>query len=87
MGVKEELAESNPEALFADGFDDALVGIARRCGQPDLAIYDYELGVKVLMDRDGMSEEEAIEYMEFNVVGAWVGPNTPIWMAKVEEDD
>lgn len=82
MKIKEVLAENNPDALFADGYDDALVGIARRCGQPDLAVYDYNLGVKVLMERDGMTWEEAVEFIEYNTVGAWFGPNTPIWLVR-----
>ena len=80
--IRERLAEEFPETLLADGFDAALVGVARRCGQPTLAVYDYELGLQVLMERDGMTREEAIEYMEFNVVGAWVGPGTPIWLER-----
>jgi hypothetical protein len=79
------LEDENPKALFADGFDDALVGVARRCGQPTLAVYDYERGVDVLMRRDGMDYEEAVEWMEFNVVGAWVGEHTPIWLVQPEE--
>ena len=34
------------------------------------------------MERDGMSDEEAVEYFEFNVTGAWVGENTPIFFEK-----
>ena len=72
--------------LVADGFEGALVGYARRCGQPEIAIYDYEKAVQILMDRDGMSYEDAVEWMEFNVVGAWVGPGTPGWLVRDEDD-
>ena len=41
MTLREQIAEENPEALFADGLDEALVGMAVRCGQPVLAVYDY----------------------------------------------
>ncbi len=40
--VKLLLAEENENALLADGFDDALIGIARRCSQPTLAVYDID---------------------------------------------
>lgn len=73
------LSEENPSALLADGFEDAFVGVARRCGLPALAVYDYSLGVKLLIERDGVSYEDAVEWMEFNVVGAWAGEHTPIW--------
>jgi hypothetical protein len=83
--IRELLAEDNPEALLADGFEAAFVGIARRCGQPTLAVYDYDLCIQVLVKRDGMSEEEAQECLEFNSVGAWAGEHTPIWLVRSGE--
>ena len=38
------------------------------------------------MERDGMTREEAIEWMEFNVVGAWVGETTPIFVHEIPSD-
>jgi hypothetical protein len=32
------------------------------------------------MNRDGMSWEEAQEFFDFNIKGAWVGPNTPVFV-------
>ena len=80
IGVRKQLAEVNPQALLADGLDDALIGYARRCGQPELAVYDYDKAVSIFMSRDGMTYEEAVEFMEFNVVGAWMGENTPLFL-------
>ena len=77
--VKEFLREVNPEALFANGFDRALVGVAHRCSAPHLALYDRDICIDVLMTDDGMSQEEAEEYFSFNVEGAWVGENTPLF--------
>jgi hypothetical protein len=84
--LREQIAEENPEALFADGLDEALVGMAVRCGQPALAVYDYAKAVEAFMARDGMTYEEAVEWMDFNVVGAWFGPHTPVWLRRPEED-
>lgn len=78
--IKERLAEENSEALLADGLEGALVGIGHRCGQPALAVYDCERIIDVLVERDGMTREEAAEHMDFNIVGAWVGENTPIFL-------
>jgi len=82
--IADLLSDENPEALLADGFEAAFIGLSRRCGQPTLVTYDYNLGVEVLIQRDGMTYEEAVEWMEFNVVGAWVGPNTPVWLVRPE---
>ena len=59
------------ELVFADGFEDALIGIGRQFDK-EFAVYDYVLCVNILMQRDGMTSEEAIEFMEYNVVGAYV---------------
>jgi len=64
--------------LKADGFDDAIVGRGSRCGQPDILVYSVEKCIEILA-RD-MSYEDAEEFFEFNVVGAWVGDETPIWV-------
>ena len=73
---KEKIADLNPEALFADGFDDALIGYD---SSSFCAVYDYDKCLKVLVKRDGMSFAEAHEYMEFNVVSAYVGDFTPMF--------
>jgi len=73
----------NPDALIADGYDDAIIGIGSRCGQPDLIVYDVEKVIEILMQ--DMSEEEAREYFDFNIGGSWVGDGTPIWLHRRTE--
>lgn len=77
--IKEQLQEENPDALLADGFDAALIGIGRRISQPSLAIYSRKKCIEILSKE--MSYEDAEEYFEFNVSGAWMGPNTPIFIS------
>jgi hypothetical protein len=72
------VGERNEKALLADGFEGAFVGVARHPVQPTLAAHSVRKALRILVDRDGMSEEEAIEFFDFNVVGAWRGPHTPI---------
>lgn len=74
-----ELTEVNPEALTCDGLDEALVGIGRRCGQPTLAVYDFNKAV-TLLQSEGLTVDEAVEHLEFNTVGAWMGEQTPLWL-------
>lgn len=77
----DELTEYYGELVFADGFEDAFVGIVLQFNTP-LACYDYDKCVNVLIKRDGMSREAALEFMEFNVVGAYVGERTPAFLNK-----
>ena len=79
------IEDHNDEALTADGFDDAIIGIGERCGQPTLVAYDRTKCIQILIDRDGMDYEGAVEFFDFNVVGAWMGENTPIFITRWEE--
>ena len=62
--------------MKADGFEDAILGVCRRKGQADTVLYDQDTVIKILMD-DGLDYEEAVEYYENNIIGAWVGEGTP----------
>jgi len=66
--------------LLADGLDAAFLGVGRRCGQKDVAVYSIPKAIEVLRTRDGMTEAEAEEFLEFNSIGAWVGDETPVWL-------
>ena len=65
-----------------DGFDNAIIGVGERCTTDSMIVYDYDKMVKVLVTRDDMSYEEAEEYIDFNIVGAWIGDTTPIIVTK-----
>jgi len=81
MDVRDLISEWNEEALMADGFDEAILGISQRVGMEDVVAYDRDKCISVLMDRDGMSSEDAVEYFEFNVAGAYMGENTPVFIS------
>ncbi len=69
-------------ALIADGFDDALIGVAHRADGQTIAVYDYERCVEMLTQRDSMDYDGAVEFMDYNVVGAYVGTGTPLFVHK-----
>ncbi len=72
--------------MKAEGFDEAIIGVGRQFDRPDRLIYDYDKCVEILVERDDMSAEEAREYMDFNVLGAYVGEKTPIFKMEHYED-
>lgn len=85
--IDEWVDEAFPEQeiLMADGFEDAFLGVAVQFNKP-IAIIDYNKCLDILR-KDGMSLDEAEEYMEFNVTGAYVGENTPAFLFKFPELD
>ena len=76
------LAEHYEGLLLMDGYDDCFVGVCLRFGQEPIAIYDRSKVIRRLM-KDGMSEEEAVEFHEFNQIGAWVGDQTPAFLDRL----
>lgn len=75
--IRELIAESNPEALFADGFDEAIIGM---CENTRCAVYSVQKCVDVLIRDDGMTEEDAWEHLYYNAICGYVGEFTPIWV-------
>lgn len=72
--------------LFADGFDDAIIGMDMN-SEVYRAVYGIEKMIFILMHRDSMSEEEATEYLEYNVFSAYLGEGTPIYIYQMSADE
>ena len=68
----------DPRPLKMDGFDEAIIGLTDGASNGGLLVYDQGKIIKILMERDGMTEDDAYEYYAFNIAGAYVGPGTPI---------
>lgn len=69
--------------LTADGFDEAFIGIGHQFNRP-MAVYDTDKCFEIIM-RNGLTEEEAREHFEFNVLGAYVGEYTPMFLNRFKE--
>ena len=74
--LKETIANHNPEAMFADGHDHAIMGYS----SDGRVIYSVDQVVGGLVERDGMTPDEAVEFFNFNIGCAYVGDYTPIYM-------
>lgn len=76
----EESGYEDEGLLLADGYEPAFLGVAVSAGRKPVAVYDIDKCIEVLMDRDGMSYEEAEEFFSFNTLGAYVGEQTPLYI-------
>lgn len=81
---RDEIIEQYPDATFLfldpDNFDKAIIGVSEpRGGDDPLIVYDGRMIVELLME-DGMDEIEAQEYYEYNISGAWMGKQTPLYV-------
>jgi len=83
--AEEVLADANPDALFMDGLDEAIIGITvGQSGMSYVVVYDEQKIIEILMEDEELSEEDAWDHYGFNVQGAYVGENTPIIVKRPE---
>jgi hypothetical protein len=87
MGEIKDNELTEPAYIKADGFDDCLIGLGFRFGDRGTLIYDQKKVIKKLMQDSKMTEEEAFEYYEFNIIGAYVGENMPIFVSNFTMDE
>ena len=70
--------------VLVPGFEEAFIGLASRYDNEDIAVYDQERMIDILINRDDMSREEAWEYFEYNIRSAYYGERTPVYLTKIE---
>ena len=75
----EEIKEFAEGAIILDGLDEAIMGIAEEFGNGYRIVYSKSKVFGVLMNRDGMTEEEAIEFYEYNILGLYASPQNAIF--------
>lgn len=80
----DQAADEGLELVCADGFDDCIVGTGQQFNR-HFVVYDRDKVLEKLTS-DGMSHEEAEEFFEFNIVGAYVGESTPAFITFVPKE-
>ena len=72
---------SSDDILFADGLNEAIIGF-----EPNMlkVVYSRSKVIEILMK--DMSEEDAIEYAEYNTFNAYVGEKTPLWVDDMKNE-
>ena len=84
-----EFADHGDEELLLLGegdererFEPAILGIAHRFGMQPIVAYDYRKVIEIFAE--DMEYEEAVEYFDYNVIGAWVGEGTAVFIEMFE---
>jgi hypothetical protein len=80
--------EFSPECLRLEpreDFDPCIVGVVRRFNDTVL-LYDTAKVLAVFVAQ-GMTEDEAEEHFEYNVIGGWLGAGTPVFTVPLDTDD
>ena len=66
--------------MTADGFDEAVVGTITSYGRGESVLYSTEKIIGIMMERDGMSANEALEFFHYNILGSYNGEGMPAFL-------
>ena len=76
LGYENSIVFENPD------YDPAIIGVTEN---DDRVVYDFDLMVKHLVDTDGMTELEAIEFIEYNTIRSLpYMENAPVIIRRLE---
>lgn len=76
----EEINERAEGAIILDGLDDAILGIVEEFGNEYRILYSKSKIIEILVNRDDMTEEDAIEFYDYNILGLYASPQNPIFL-------
>jgi hypothetical protein len=81
--IRTAIGEDYPNLMVLPSeYDSSLLGVVMRADGLEVACYDYSKVIHILETWHGMEYDEAIEYFEFNILGAYVGGYTPCFLNK-----
>jgi hypothetical protein len=66
--------------MTADGFDEAIIGSITSYGRGETVLYSTQKILEVMMERDGMTAEDAMEFFNFNILGSYNGNGMPAFL-------
>jgi hypothetical protein len=73
----DEIAEG---AILLDGLEDAIIGVVEEFGNGRRVLYSVDKIINILMERDGMTDSEAYEFYDFNILGLHAGEQNPVFL-------
>ena len=93
--LTEYLKASEESVMLYDEYEDAFIGLGYKQFRGPVAVYDASKCIDILIDQfneDPNLEDEddlygmAIEYFDYNTMGAWYGEETPIFVTATLEE-
>ena len=81
LNIRTELSEIwGVEFLFLseEEYDEAIIGVVERAGGSAVIAYDTQKILSIL--ERSMPMEDAQEYFDYNILGAYMGDKTPVYI-------
>lgn len=82
---KQKILEVNPHAILWDDLDNAIIGIT----EDGRVVYDiHKMEIEIWnSSKDMMSFEEASEWVEYNILNAYLGDFTPLHIWTIPKEN
>lgn len=77
----------SPTIVSLTGYEDCIVGVVDKLGEPSSLCYDTEKILAKIQERDGMSREDAVDFFCFNISTLYAGPASPCFLSLLPEDE
>ena len=78
--TREDLDYLAEGAIILDDMNDAIIGVVEEFGNGNRILYSKNKIIQILQNGDEMTEEEALEYYEFNILGLYAGEQNPLFL-------
>lgn len=76
----EYLKEFAKGAILLDGLEEAIIGIVEEFGNGPRILYSKKKIIEILMERDSMTELDAIEFYDYNILGLYASPQNALFL-------
>lgn len=68
------------QMMTADGFDEAIIGSITSYNSGETILYSTQKILDIMVDRDEMTEEEALDFFHYNILGSYNGDGMPSFL-------
>ena len=81
MGIEDyDIHEFAEGAVILDGLNEAIIGIVEEFGNGPRILYSKPKILNILCERDLMTQSEAEEFYDYNIIGLYAGEQNPVFL-------
>lgn len=79
----DRLLDYGEELIKFDDLDDGIIGITINTYGESIIAYDYNKCINIIATLHNLDLNSAQEYLDFNIVNAYIGKQTPIFITLI----
>jgi len=81
MGIEDyDIHEFAEGAVILDGLNEAIIGIVEEFGNGPRILYSKPKILNILCERDSMTQSEAEEFYDYNILGLYAGEQNAVFL-------